>query len=275
MSSLTTPEKSYLEAVLEMGYGYVLHFNDAKFSEFFRRYSVNISDPKYQTYGTSKARRMRAFWETEPDTLVGPVLSELLDTYEANCVLGNREINQVSLAKCRETVARVLGKPPVADSLTAEGFLNKEFEVPNLQKLPVEFAVSEIIQSRLKEAQSCLAAKAYLSVIFQCGSVLEAVLLGAAQKEPEKFNRSQSSPKREDKTKPFHEWSLSEFINVASEIGLLNPDIQKFSHGLRDFRNYIHPYEQLASGFTPDEYTAKLCFQALKAALADVSGERK
>ena len=54
MSSLTTPEKSYLEAVLDMGDGYVLHFNDSKFSEFFRRYKVNIGDPKYQTYGHAK-----------------------------------------------------------------------------------------------------------------------------------------------------------------------------------------------------------------------------
>ena len=158
--------------------------------------------------------------------------------------------------------------------MTDESFLNKEFEIPNIEKLPVEFAVSEIIQSRLKEAQSCMAARAYLAVIFHCGSVLEAVLLGAAQNQPEKFNRSQSSPKRDGKVKAFQDWSLSELINVAHDIGALKQDVQRFSHGLRHFRNYIHPYEQMASGFTPDEHTAKVCFQVLKAALADVSGER-
>ena len=275
MSSLTTAEKQYLEAILDMGGGLVLDFTNSTFGALFRRYKVEIDSDKYKSNGPSKAKRMRSFWENDPDALVGRVLSELLDTYEANCVLGNRELNQVSLAKCRQIVARLLGNPPVADSLTSEGFLNKEFEIPNLQKLPVEFAVTEIIQSRLKEAQSCLAAKAYLSVIFQCGSVLEAVLLGAAQKEPEQFNRSQSSPKKDGKTKAFQDWTLSELINVASDIGLLNPDIHKFSHGLRDFRNYIHPYEQLVSRFSPDENTAKICFQVLKAALADVSGERK
>ncbi len=45
-------------------------------------------------------------------------------------------------------------------------------------------------------------------------------------------------------------------------------------HGLRDFRNYIHPYEQMVSGFTPDDHTAKVCFQVLKAALASLAGER-
>jgi len=120
-----------------------------------------------------------------------------------------------------------------------------------------------------------MGAGAYLSVIFLCGSVLEAVLLGAAQNEPARFNRAMASPKLGDgSVKRFHEWSLSQFIDVACEIGLLKPDVKKFSHGLRDFRNYIHPYEQMVSGFTPDEHTARLCFQVLKAALASVAGER-
>ena len=104
--------------------------------------------------------------------------------------------------------------------------------------------------------------------------MLEAVLLGAAQREPQKFNQSPASPKQNGKVKQFHEWTLSEFINVAYDIGLLKPDVQKFSHGLRDFRNYIHPYQQMASAFKPDEHTAKVCFQVLKAALADMAGDR-
>jgi hypothetical protein len=113
-------------------------------------------------------------------------------------------------------------------------------------------------------------------VVFLYGSVLEAVLLGAAQREPARFNRASASPKADDGgVKRFYEWSLAQFIDVACEIGLLKPDVKKFSHGLRDFRNYIHPYEQMVSGFTPDEHTAKLCFQVLKAALASVAGERK
>jgi len=98
----------------------------------------------------------------------------------------------------------------------------------------------------------------------------------AAQKEPARFNKATASAKDGNGgVKRFHEWSLAQFIDVACEIDLLKPDVKKFSHGLRDFRNYIHPYEQMSSGFMPDEHTAKLCFQVLKAALASVAGERK
>jgi hypothetical protein len=108
-----------------------------------------------------------------------------------------------------------------------------------------------------------------------CGSILESVLLGAAQSHPERFNRSSSSPKKmNDKVKPLQEWSLSQLIDVSCEVGLLNVDVKKCSHGLRDFSNYIHPYQQLLSGFSPDEHTAKVCLQVLKIALAGVTGDR-
>jgi len=133
--------------------------------------------------------------------------------------------------------------------------LNHEFTIPNVQKLPIEPQAIPIIESRLSEARKAITAGAYLSVIFLCGSVLEGVLLGAAQKEPARFNRASASPKAGDGTvKRFHEWNLAQFIDVACEIDLLKPDVKKLSHGLRDFRNYIHPYEQMVSGFTPDEH---------------------
>ena len=67
---------------------------------------------------------------------------------------------------------------------------------------------------------------------------------------------------------------VSQLIDVACEIGFLKIDVKKFSHALRDFRNYIHPYQQFSSKFTPDSHTAKICFQVLKAAIADLNSER-
>ena len=276
MSSLTGVEKRYLEKILKMGGGYVLDFTDATFEEFFKYYNVDIHGDRYQTYGMSKAKKLRAFWERESDALVSRVLSEMLDNYEADCDLNDRERDTDLLAKSREIVARLSGKTAPAKPLAIEGFLSKEFEIPSIHKLPIETLVAGIIEARLNEAQAALSVRAYLSVIFLCGSVLEGVLLGAAQREPEKFNRSPTSPKGPDgKVKSFQEWSLAQFIDVACDINVLKTDVKEFSHGLRHFRNYIHPYAQMASNFTPDEHTAKVCFQVLKAALASVAGERQ
>lgn len=279
MSSLTDIDKRYIEKLLDMGSGYVLYpiYSDDTYGELFNRHGINIHAPKYQTYGTSKAKKMRSFWEQEPDAVVGKVLSEMLDSYEADGELNGRVINRPILEKGRGIADRLLGrKAKPAEMPTEESFLDREFTIPNVGRLPVDALVVPIIDTRLKEARTALKAGANLSVIFLCGSVLEAVLLGAAQKEPARFNKSRCSPKADDgQVKRFHEWNLAQLIDAACDIGLLKPDVQKFSHGLRDFRNYIHPYQQLASGFSPDQHTAKVCFQVLKAALADVAGERK
>lgn len=277
MSSMTDIEKRYIEKLLEMGSGYVLDYSDASYGEFFKRHGINIHGTKYQTYGTSKGKKMRSFWEQEPDAVVGKVLSEMMDSYEADVELNGREIDRPVLEKGRGIVDRLLGrKAGRAEVPTEEIFLDREFTIPNVGRLPVDAPVVPIIDSRLKEARMALKAGANLSVIFLCGSVLEAVLLGIAQKEPAKFNRATCSPKADDgQVKRFHEWSLAQLIDASCEVGLLKPDVKKFSHGLRDFRNYIHPYQQMASGFSPDQHTAKVCFQVLKAALADVAGERQ
>jgi hypothetical protein len=275
MSSLTDIEKRYLEKLLGMQSGWVLDYSDATYGEFFARHDIDIHGPRYQTYGTSKAKKMRAFWEQESDSVVGEVLSEMLDSYEADCELNGQEVHTGILEKCREIVVRLAGATPASTNETEENFLDKEFTIPNIHKLPVESQGATIIESRLDEARKALNAGAYLSVIFLCGSVLEGVLLGVAQKNPEKFNRSTVSPTDgQGKVKALQDWSLAQFIDAACNIQLLKVDVKKFSHGLRDFRNYIHPYEQMVSGFTPDEHTAKVCFQVLKAALASVAGER-
>ena len=275
MSSIALSDQAFIEEVLDMRSGYVLDFSDSSFGVFFKRHGIDIHGSQYQTQGTSKAKKLRAFMEREPDPLVGQILAEMLDHYEALCELGRRELASSSLGRSRAVVGRLSGEAVETVFTDKEEFLNEEFEIPNIDKLPVDFAVSEVIQDRLGEAQVCLSAGAHLSVIFQCGSVLEGVLLGAAQKDPKRFNQSRTSPKGKDgKVKLFHEWTLRELIDVAHDIRLIKSDVREFSHALRDFRNYIHPYQQLASDFSPDEHTAKICFQVLKAALADVAGDR-
>ena len=65
-----------------------------------------------------------------------------------------------------------------------------------------------------------------------------------------------------------------QLIDTAYAVGVIKPDVKQFSHALREFRNYIHPSLRVEQDFTPDEHTAGMCFLAVKAALADLSGER-
>lgn len=150
-------------------------------------------------------------------------------------------------------------------------FLSREFTNVDVGALKLEDAITLVLQHRIKEIEKCFTSGSPLAVILLAGSVLEGIFLGLAIEYPRQFNTAKSSPKdSSSKVKPFHEWSLSGFIDVAKELGLIQQDTHKFSHSLRDFRNYIHPFEQMSSGFSPREHTAKICLQVLRAAIHEI-----
>ncbi|OPY81320.1 MAG: hypothetical protein A4E70_01338 [Syntrophus sp. PtaU1.Bin005] len=132
-----------------------------------------------------------------------------------------------------------------------------------------------ILEDRFREAQCCVA-HSPMATIMLCGSLLEGLLLGLANKRPADFNRSSRSPKDENgKPKPFKDWSLAQFIDVAHGLGILRLDVKNFGHHLRNFRNYIHPYQQMKEDFHPDRYTAEMCLTAVKAAIHNLNSIAK
>lgn len=162
-------------------------------------------------------------------------------------------------------------------NITEVDFLKAEFADISIESLPIDNHVLPYIEARISEIQTCLASKAALSVILLSGSTLEGVLLGLAQNNPDKYNKVKSAPKdiKTGKVRRFHEWTLSNLIDASCEAGFLQEDVKKFSHSLRDFRNYIHPYQQISERFFPDENTAKISFQVLKAALFQINKKHK
>jgi len=272
MANLKPVEKKYFEDIFGMSSGYVLDYTNTTFAELFRDVvNIDIYDYKYAFNGDSKAKRLRAFWESESDEIVGKVLEELLEIWKYDQEKVGKTIDHNIYKKGLKIVYRLLGKQYHDDVTKEEDFLKRDFEI-NLSQLNLTSGLSDIIEQRITEIQICLKNNASLAVIFLCGSVLEGLLLDFATKYPQKFNTSKSAPKnKEGKIKKFHEWMLNDLINVAHEIGFLDLDVKKYSHSMRDFRNYIHPYQQMVSKFTPDGHTAQISWKVLQAAIADLS----
>ena len=82
MADLKPLEKRQIEDLLQMSGGYVLDFTNRSFADLFRdAVGVNIYDSKYAQRGESKANRLRVFWDTEPNVVVGKILSEMLQLW--------------------------------------------------------------------------------------------------------------------------------------------------------------------------------------------------
>ena len=79
MSELTAREQRKLEQLFLMGSGYVLNFSDRSMAEFVADIcNKDIYDDRYRSKGTSKANRMRTFWEQEPNGVVAGCLAALI-----------------------------------------------------------------------------------------------------------------------------------------------------------------------------------------------------
>lgn len=111
MSNLSFADKQYLENALRLDTGFVLNFTDATFKDFFAEFGIDIDTPKYAIYGTSKAKRMRAFWKLEDNKTVGRVIIELAAMYR------NQELRLQPLVKFSTEIEKIGQKLMMYDEM--------------------------------------------------------------------------------------------------------------------------------------------------------------
>lgn len=275
MATLQPIEKKYFEDLLNLSSGYVLDFTNATFAEFFRdTVHIDIYASKYAFNGESKAKRLRAFVEVESDILVGKALNGLLEVWKYEQSKTGGPTDSATYQECLRIVNKLLGKK-VQEEPKEDDFLSREFAKLDLSLLNIDLQLENVIAQRIEEINNSLKSGASLAVIFLCGSTLEGLLLDVATKNPAKFNTSHSAPRdKEGKVRPLYDWTLDSLINTAYEAGYIELDIKKFSHELKDFRNYIHPRQQASQGFNPDKHTAEISWKVLQATIASLSGQR-
>lgn len=113
MSDLNGSERRKLEKLLDMGGGYVLNFSDRTFRDFFDDYRVEIDAEQYRSRGTSKANRMRTFWDLDGNHAVGRIISGLIEYATDEECFGDS--NPLLIDNCRKIAQRLLSDPSVAE----------------------------------------------------------------------------------------------------------------------------------------------------------------
>ncbi len=267
MADLDNATRRKLESIFEMSGGYVLDFSNASFADFVRT-AVGF-DPYERYEPASKAALLRIVWQKEPMAVVAKLNLELLEHWRIGKLVTNQAATAFQRTLHDELKTHFAGLLETPDAASTD-FLAKDFGQVDLAALPRALTSQRVVEARLKEIDACLEAKAPLAVIFLVGSTLEGLLMELALANATEFAAASSAPKDRGTVRPINYWRLSDLVAVSHALGILGADVFKFVDQVRNFRNYIHPRQQLAEGFEPRMETARIAQHVLHAALADL-----
>ena len=264
-----------LEHLLQMSGGYVLDYTNDSFADFVHN-SIGI-DP-YTLHDGSKAQVLRHLWSTLPDPEFARLTIDMLEYRRLAEDLGNYAPGPADRAATdrrlsEEVIEQLRPLLEPTERLTREeaAFLAKDVGAIDVFDVDVPVDFQMVIADRLEEIEICFENHAMLAVVILCGSTLEGLLYEVAKKHPADYNRTSAAPQRDGKVRPLPEWSLNDLLNTSRELRVLGEDVSKFAHSVREFRNYIHPQQQVKEGFRPRQVTAQIAHQVLRAAIDDLT----
>lgn len=277
MSSQKKPFDQSLKMLLEdlfvMGGGYVLDFTNSSFAQFIED---SVSFDPYEKYDGSKAAILRMIWSKEPPDVVAKLNLDLVERWNLIQLRTDAAITdyqKLAVKKAQETFESI-GSDHETTTQDDAAFLARDFGEINIDALRTNLTAADIVAARLLEIQKTLDADAPLATIFLVGSTLEGLLHDIAMANTSSFLASRAVPRSKGKTKPLDQWTLDELITVSADIGVLSADVAKHATQVRNFRNYIHPRQQLREQFEPRAETAQIAQQVLRAALKDLEAIR-
>lgn len=123
MASLNYEDKAYLERYLMMESGWCLDFGNDSLKRFvFDNIRLDIYTNKYDKYGSSKAKRIRAVWDIESDYVIGKLLKSFIQYYKAKRITNPEYFNATNEMEesCEKIAERLLseGISPHTDLIT-------------------------------------------------------------------------------------------------------------------------------------------------------------
>lgn len=172
--------------------------------------------------------------------------------YEFYKVDGIRAYLAIALAKL-ETEIKLLEQAPVTEQ--------REF------KFIANDGLRNIIERDYIEIQKAFVSACWKSVIILAGSIIEAILTDLLLQNGSAATSASKASKKPD----ISEWDLANLIDVSVELGLVSPAVEKLSHPIREYRNLVHPGNELRKKLSFGSEEARIALEVLNIVHRDLS----
>lgn len=127
--------------------------------------------------------------------------------------------------------------------------------------------IRRIVERDYDEIQRAYISKCWKSVIILCGGTIEAILMDLLISHDTEAKQAKSAPNKPDISR----WDLSELINVAVELELVTEGVEKLSHPIREYRNLVHPGNEIRNNLRFDAEEARISLEVLNILHRDLS----
>lgn len=130
-----------------------------------------------------------------------------------------------------------------------------------------------ILERDYAEIQRAIVAQCWKSAIILSGGAIEAMLLDLLQLAQNATHAlaASSAPKKPPKQGDIGRWDLDDLIKVAVELNLVNPGVERLSHSVREYRNLVHPGNEIRSRLTVEAEEARIAVTVLDMLHRDLS----
>jgi len=124
----------------------------------------------------------------------------------------------------------------------------------------------KIIERDYLEIQRAYIARCWKSVIILCGSAIETVLTDLLLQDAKRAESASQAPKHD-----ISRWDLADLINVSVELKGVSGGVEKLSHSIREYRNLVHPGNEIRNKLAFGEEEAKISIEVLHIIHRDLS----
>ncbi len=129
-----------------------------------------------------------------------------------------------------------------------------------------EDSLRKILERDYVEIQRSMISDNWKSAIILSGGSIEALILDLLNENLSVVIESEKAPKGN-----LDRWDLNDLIEVAVDTKLVDQEVAKLSHSVREYRNLIHPGVEIRSKLKVEPEEAKIAVQVLNILIRELS----
>lgn len=263
---------SHISSLLKIGHGYMDDILN-KVLDTERAFLIKDKEHFQENYFVGLTAEICKLLEEECN-LVRSMLVEKFVRYDSAKDEIRGDIGEYQRERIDTIMKQIeLLKQDVFDQSLSEQSIKVSEKIPAFDFIQLKGLKLMLIRD-YNEIIKCLNNECWKAAIILSGSSIEAILYDKLKQREEDAKKVSSAPKnKKGEVIPLEEWRLNALIDSAEKLGFLKKGVKSLSHSGREYRNLVHPTEEIKGDYKLQKEEAENAFTILKIIIRDMTDQ--